>query len=209
MRTLIREPSPACTTTSFVNDENDAESRSTRNGETWVKGGARMNPRDAMVRVTHPPTDKESKDEDRNRWSFRSSDSLKLPAPGFFELDALINRVSLKKNNNNIRHEKRERPTTHRISRSSMIFQNSSSASFNDHIVSLRPRPTIPSLVDTRQRVCDRHENTRPRRRRGDCIHVEKQKTSVDFNRCLPYHMTGNYRQFPVIHPSFRFSRLL
>ena len=148
-----------------------------------------MNPRDAMVRVTHPPTDKESKDEDRNRWSFRSSDSLKLPAPGFFELDALINRVSLKNNNNNIRHEKRERPTTHRISRSSMIFQNSSSASFNDHIVSLRPRPTISSLVDTRQRVCDRHENTRPRRRRGDCIHVEKQKTSVDFNRCLPYHM--------------------
>ena len=50
-----------------------------------------------MVRVTHSPTDKESEDEDRNRWSFRSSNSLKLPAPCFFELDALINRVSLKK----------------------------------------------------------------------------------------------------------------
>jgi hypothetical protein len=43
-----------------------------------------------------PPTDRESEDDDGNRWWFRSSDSLILPAPLFFELDALINRVTLK-----------------------------------------------------------------------------------------------------------------
>ena len=39
--------------------------------------------------------DKES--EEGNRWWLRSSDSLILPAPLFFELDAFLNRVILKK----------------------------------------------------------------------------------------------------------------
>jgi hypothetical protein len=41
-----------------------------------------------------PPIVKESEDDDGNRWWLRSSDSLilMLPAPLFFELDALINR---------------------------------------------------------------------------------------------------------------------
>jgi hypothetical protein len=42
------------------------------------------------------PTDKEREDNDGNRWWLRRSDSLMLPAPLFFELDTLINWVTLK-----------------------------------------------------------------------------------------------------------------
>jgi hypothetical protein len=75
-----------------------------------------------------PPIDKESEDEDGNRWWLRSSVSVMLHAPLFFELDALINRVTLKKK------KKKTNSTTHKISLSRMIFPTSSSASFN-HIV--------------------------------------------------------------------------
>jgi hypothetical protein len=83
--------------------------------------------------------DREREDEDGNRWWLRSSDSLMLPAPLFFELDALINRVTLKKKKKNIKARKKKRNTAQRTktSRSRMIFPTSSSAPFNDHIVSL------------------------------------------------------------------------
>ena len=43
------------------------------------------------------PADKENEDDDRSHWWSRRSGSLILPAQLFFELDALINRVTLKK----------------------------------------------------------------------------------------------------------------
>jgi hypothetical protein len=56
-----------------------------------------MNPREGDGEGDSPPTDRESEDDEGNHWWLRSSDSLMLPAPLFFELGALINRMTLKK----------------------------------------------------------------------------------------------------------------
>ena len=58
----------------------------------------RMNTRRGDDDGDSPPTDKESEDDDGNRWWLRSSDSLILLAL-LFESDALINGVTLKKQN--------------------------------------------------------------------------------------------------------------
>lgn len=58
-----------------------------------------MNARESDGEGDSPATDKESEDDDGNCWWFRSRDSQMLPAPFFYELDALINRVTLKKVN--------------------------------------------------------------------------------------------------------------
>ena len=59
--------------------------------------GPKMNPRDGDGDGESPPIDKESEDDDGNRWWLSSNDSRMLPAPLFFEFDALINRVTLGK----------------------------------------------------------------------------------------------------------------
>jgi len=41
----------------------------------------RMNAKEGDGTDDSPPTERESEDEDRNRWSSRSSNSLILPAP--------------------------------------------------------------------------------------------------------------------------------
>jgi hypothetical protein len=120
-----------------VDEENDAESGPT----TWLDSGTRWgenNAREGDGDGESPPVDRESEDEDGNRWWLRSSDSLILPAPLFFELDALINRVTLKEKKYKTRKKMRKTThTTHRISWSRMILPTPSSASFNDRIVSL------------------------------------------------------------------------
>jgi len=77
-----------------------------------------------MVRGLSPNRE----EEDWNRWWLRSSDSWMLLAPLFFELDALINRTTLRKTN--IRHgrrnpdtnkKKKEREKAYRFSQSRMI----------------------------------------------------------------------------------------
>ena len=50
-----------------------------------------MNAREVDGMQDFPSRDRESEDEDGNRWSWRSSGSLILPIPLFFELDAMIN----------------------------------------------------------------------------------------------------------------------
>jgi len=55
-----------------------------------------MNAREGGGEGSSPPTDKESEEEDRNHGWMRSSDSRMLPAPLFFELDGLINQVTLR-----------------------------------------------------------------------------------------------------------------
>ena len=72
-----------------------------------LRGGFRVNTREGDGKGDSPPIDKESEDDEGNRWWLRSNDSLILPAPLFFELDALINRVTLKKQN--ISHEKKKK----------------------------------------------------------------------------------------------------
>jgi hypothetical protein len=61
-----------------------------------IQRGARINVREGDGDGDSPPIDRESEDDDGNRWWLRSRDSRMLPAPLFFELDALINRVTLK-----------------------------------------------------------------------------------------------------------------
>jgi hypothetical protein len=116
-----------------------------------------------------PATDKESEDDDGNRWWSRSRDSRMLLAPFFYELEAFINWITLKKADHKTR-KKRERKTetTHRICQSRMIFRTSSSASFSDLIVSLHSSTPgayrlRPSSTPTSLR---RHDNIiiRPRR---------------------------------------------
>lgn len=56
-----------------------------------------MNAREGDGDGNSPATEKQSKDDDGNRWWLGNSDSVILPAPFFFELDTLINWVTLKK----------------------------------------------------------------------------------------------------------------
>jgi len=92
---------------------------------TQVKGGARINTREGDGRGLSPNRE----EEDRNRWWLRSSNSWMLLAPLFFELDALTNRTTLRKNKyktrqKKSRHEqkkKKKREKAYRFSQSRMI----------------------------------------------------------------------------------------
>ena len=62
---------------------------------TRIKGGAIINAREGDGEGNSPQTDKESEEEDRNHGWMRSNARMLL-TPLFFELDGLINQVSLR-----------------------------------------------------------------------------------------------------------------
>jgi len=84
-----------------------------------------------------------------------------LPAPLFFELDTLVNRVTLTK-------KTRQDRNTAQSTGTHMIFPTSSSASFNDSIISLHS--STPA--------CYRHDDMRSRRR--DTVDKAREALEVE-----------------------------
>ena len=117
-----------------------------------------MNAREGDGDANSPATDKQSKDDDGNRWWLGSSDSVILPAPFFSELDTLINWVTLKKKIIEYKtRRKKERKKDRRCTRSFPL------ASF-----SLASYPSTPSayrlsasLIPVSEPAADRRHETR------------------------------------------------
>jgi len=147
----------------------------------WLDSGYnvefRINVREGDGDGGSPPIDRESEDEDGNRWWFMSRDSLILPAPLFFELDAFINRVTLKKEYKTRQKKKDKKNNAQNFPVSHDIPHFLLSILQPPHrlppLIHTQPIP-LQRLVDTRQRARHRHDNMRPRWRRGGCIRGER-----------------------------------